>query len=267
MNKTVSILGCGWLGKALAHQLTDSGFTVKASRTSVFIDEKLIPFTIKVSPAGIQGENITEFFRADTLIISLTPGRTEEKNNEFILSVRQLIPFVKNIRQVIFISSTSVYPDINGEVSEEEIFLAEKGSGKTLTDSEQILMQANENTVVLRFGGLIGHDRLPGKFLSGKTNLKNGNAPVNLIHRDDACGVIKTIIEKNITGEIFNSCMNDHPLRKDFYTRAAQLSGLPVPEFDDNEVHKFKIVNSGKLQKIMGYRFIYNSPLDCLPGR
>ena len=51
------------------------------------------------------------------------------------------------------------------------------------------------NTTVIRFGGLIGYDRMPGKFLTGKKDLPNGDAPVNLIHRDDCVQIIYQIIK------------------------------------------------------------------------
>jgi hypothetical protein len=45
-------------------------------------------------------------------------------------------------------------------------------------------------TTVLRFGGLIGEDRNPFKFIAGRENMDNPDAPINLIHQADCIGII-----------------------------------------------------------------------------
>jgi nucleoside-diphosphate-sugar epimerase len=91
---------------------------------------------------------------------------------------------------VLFISSTSVYNDVDAFVTEETIARPATESGKQLLETEQLL-QSNINfkTTILRFGGLIGEDRHPVKFLAGRENLENPNAPINLIHQEDCIGI------------------------------------------------------------------------------
>jgi len=115
-------------------------------------------------------------------------------------------------------------------------------------------------TTVLRFAGLIGYDRMPGRFLSGKRDVKNGNAPVNLIHRDDCIQIIFEIIKQGVWGEILNGCCDKHPLRKEYYTRQAKIIGACLPTFDDSEVSNYKIISNKKLKKILNYRFKYPDP-------
>ena len=267
-NKTVSILGCGWLGKALAETLIKKNYTVKGSSTQTeklnsLQEAGIIPYQLKLTSEGLTGNNKDDFFQCDSLVISITPGRDEKTNHEFPEGIKHLYSVLskKNI-QTIFISSTSVYPDLNKEVNEEDAVNPEKNSGKVLLEAENILLQNPVNATCIRFGGLIGYDRMPAKFLAGKTNLKNGNAPVNLIHRDDCVSILELIIENGIKGEIFNACMEQHPLRKDFYTSAAKKAGLPVPQFSDDIDTKFKIVNSDKLKRMLHYQFKFNNPFE-----
>jgi len=57
--------------------------------------------------------------------------------------------------------------------------------------SEQLFHEnTNFQTTVIRLAGLIGPGRNPARFFAGKTNIPNGNAPVNLIHLDDCIGFI-----------------------------------------------------------------------------
>src|SRR5699024_3753113 len=93
-----------------------------------------------------------------------------------------------SIENIIFISSTSVYPPQSGIVAEVDA-VADKAASETgnalLKAENMLLEQSSFETLVLRFGGLYGYDRHPIHYLAGGTNLENGNAPVNLIHRDD----------------------------------------------------------------------------------
>lgn len=95
---------------------------------------------------------------------------------------------------------------------------------------------------------MIGSDRKPGRFFSGKKQLKNGDAPVNLIHRDDCIGIIQHVIENEIWGEVINACCPIHPTRKDFYKIAAKKDGFALPEFIDGKKN-YKIINCDKLKQ------------------
>lgn len=268
--KTISILGCGWLGKALAESLINKNYIVNGSVTKAEKLKdlqlfKIIPFQLKLSANGITGNGMEDFFNCDSLIISISPGRDENINNDFLEGIKNLMPVLKEkSRQIIFISSTSVYANLNREVKEEDAGISEKNSGTVLLKAENLLTQFPIDATCIRFGGLIGYDRMPAKFLAGKSNLKNGNAPVNLIHRDDCVSILELIIEKEIRNETFNACMDEHPLRREFYSIAAQKAGLPIPQFSDDFNVEFKIVNSEKLKKALGYTFKYGNPMEIL---
>ncbi len=144
---------------------------------------------------------------------------------------------------------------------EEDAISPEKLSGRALLSIERLLLDnKNFKTTVLRFGGLIGYDRKPGAFLSGRKGLTGGGSPVNLIHRDDCIGVIETILKKGVWEETFNACADIHPNRKDYYTEQAGIGGFDPPEFEESEKSAYKIVNSGKLKSLTAYDFKYPDP-------
>jgi len=117
-------------------------------------------------------------------------------------------------------------------------------------------------TTIIRFGGLIGADRNPARFLL-KSNSVIANVPVNLIHQDDCIGIITAIIKQELWGETFNACCQEHPLKKEFYGKAALISGLPVPVISDQN-GAYKIIDSSKLKRLSKYKFKYPSPMDYL---
>ena len=129
-------------------------------------------------------------------------------------------------------------------------------SGKQLLEAEKVLQNnSNFTTTVIRFGGLIGEDRHPIKFLAGKENLENPEAPINLIHQLDCIGIIEDVLEKNCFDKIFNAVAPFHPSRKVYYSKKAQELNLPLPKFDESKPSVGKIISSEKVSTVLGYAF------------
>jgi nucleoside-diphosphate-sugar epimerase len=267
--KTISILGCGWLGVPLAKHFLEKGIAVKGSVTSeeklgLLRDSGILPFRIVLSDTEVILDD-PDFFKCDVLVISIPPRRIADIEQVFPSQIRRLIPFIlkAGIQKVIFISSTSVYPDQNQLARENEILVPDKASGRALVEAENLLReQSGFKTTIVRFGGLIGDDRNPARFLL-KSTQAIANAPVNLIHQDDCIGIISAIVKQELWGETLNACCPEHPMKKDFYEKAAIQSGLPVPVISE-ELAAFKTIDSSKLIRLLNYQFIYSSPMDYL---
>ena len=107
-------------------------------------------------------------------------------------------------------------------------------------------------STIIRCGGLIGGERHPGKFLSGRTNLDGGNQPVNLIHLDDVVGFVKFVITQKLQQEVFNLVAPSHPSRRAYYQGFCQRRSLPLPEFTDSPVAG-KTISSKKVEKLYAF--------------
>ena len=274
MNRKISILGCGWLGLPLAKSLLSKGYEVKGSTTSeskldVLKNAGISPFQIQLEEHQIIG-NIEDFLKeTDVLVIDIPPGLRREvatsNGMTFVNKVKTLIPFIENsgIKKVIFVSSTSVYGDSFPivEITEETNPNPDTESGKQLVIAETLL-QSNLNfkTTVIRFGGLLGDDRHPIKFLAGRTNIENPEAPVNMIQREDCIGIIEKTLDlaQNDNWEwnqTFNAVAPQHPTRKAYYHKKAEIFNLPLPIFAEDSASKGKIISSKKVETILGYSF------------
>jgi len=263
--KQISILGCGWLGTPLATALIQKGFSVNGSTTSenkipILKNLDIFPYLITLSENGIDG-NIADFLKNSALLIIDIPPKLRGENKEsFVAKIEHLIPYIENsaVKCVIFISSTSVYGDKNAVVTEETNPNPETESGRQLVVSENMLQKNTKfQTTVLRFGGLIGGDRHPGKYLAGKKNLDNPTGPINLIHQVDCIGIIIKIIELGVWNEIFNAVAPDHPTREEYYIAKAILNNLPLPSFNHSNASVGKIVDSTKLLEKLNYHFTH----------
>ena len=265
----VSILGCGWLGMPLAKHLLNNGFRVKGSVTSpekltLLNESGISPYQIILSDSEASVDDET-FFETDVLIISVPPRRIEGIEQIYPAQVGFIIPYILKfgISKVIFISSTSVYPENYQTAKEDNLPAPDKESGKACLAAENLLKNLTDfQTTIIRFGGLIGADRNPARFLL-KSARPVANVPVNLIHQDDCIGVISSIIDQDLWGETLNASCPEHPLKKDFYGKAAEISGLPEPLITAF-AEEYKIVDSSKLQRLLKYKFKYSSPMDYL---
>lgn len=267
--KSVSICGCGWLGLPLGKYLVEKGFGVKGSTTGkekfdVLKDAGIQPFRISLDP-GFSGDDPASFFQSDVLVINVPPKRRPDIVHYHQQQMASLKEAVKTspVRHVLFISSTSVYASLNRDVKEEDAGNPESASGEALLGVEKMLLEEPSfSTTVLRFCGLMGYDRSPVKFLGRMATVSNANQPANLIHRDDCIGIIYEVIRQGVWGEVFNACSPGHPLRREYYARAAELSGLDLPPLEGEQGDApFKIIDSSRLEEVLGYRFRVPDPL------
>lgn len=268
--KQISILGCGWLGLPLAKSLIKDGFSVNGSTTSlekmdVLKDAGISAFQINVLEDAIEGKIASFLENSSVLIIDIPPKLRGNSNDTstalsktFVAKIQTLISYIEQstVKKILFVSSTSVYADDNSEVTENSQPQPETESGKQLLEAEfQLLNNTNFQTTVVRFGGLIGDDRHPIRFLSGKKNIENPNAPINLIHQSDCIGIIQTIIENDVWNEVFNAVSPHHPSRKEYYTQKALKLNLPLPEFDESKPSIGKLISSEKILQQLNYTF------------
>ncbi len=258
----ISILGCGWLGHPLAQQLIGNGYDVKGSATSpakalLLENDGIKAHTLMLNPT-IEGD-IASFLDAELLIIAIPPRAAKWGNNFHIAQMEALLPYLaqSKVQAIIYISSTSVYPDAQQLATEESPVITDS----PLVVVENLLKTLQKQLTIIRFGGLMGYDRIPAKYFSGKT-INTGEVPVNYIHRDDAIGAIRWIIEHHHWNETFNIVSPEHPIRKDVYSNNCKALGLTLPIFTETPQDlPYKIISPDYFIQKTGYRFMYENPL------
>jgi nucleoside-diphosphate-sugar epimerase len=270
---SLSILGCGWLGLPLGKHFSDNNYVVKGSTTNaeklpVLQQNGIEAFRIQLNPQVV-GENVDNFLNTETLLINIPPRISLQKVDAHLEQIKELMPYVKAyyVRNIIYISSTSVYPELNREVFEEDVTTPEQSASPTMVKAENFLKEFCEfwkiNLTILRCGGLMGYDRIPAKYFSGWKGLTTGDIQVNYVHRDDVIKVIETVIEDGIWNETFNIVSPIHPKRKEIYVKNCEELGFEMPEFvNQSEPQAFKIISPKKWLERSKYAFIYENPLD-----
>ena len=257
-------MGLGWLGKPLGEFLLKKGFELHGSTTTVEKAERLkkkginaYPFFLNPTP---EGEGGREIFDADVLIINIPPQLRSKSEDFHLLQIEALRRFVelRRIPKVIFISATSVYPDLNREAFESDILTSSTAGNRTLFEAENLLRKHKRYKLsVIRLGGLLGDDRIPGMYVSNKEGVV-GHAPVNYIHRQDAIRLIHWVIENGLWNQTFNGVAPFHPLRREVYEKNAKELGFAAPlSYEFPPIQPWKVVSSKKILET-GFTFIHH---------
>ena len=232
------------------------GNHVKASTTS----ESRLPelLSIKADPFIVDLERLSSylqtFLQANILIINI-PSKSIDGFIELLKEIEK-----SEVEKLLFVSSTSVYENKNKTISESD---GEESTLSPLLTIENLFRNSsNIKTTIVRFGGLIGYSRNPGKFFSKGKIVHNPDSYVNLIHRDDCIEIISQIIEQEVWGEVFNCCADTHPTKREFYTQAAKSKGFPVPLFDDSDYVSFKIISNHKVKHHLNCKFLHGDLMN-----
>jgi nucleoside-diphosphate-sugar epimerase len=258
-------MGCGWLGLSLANELIKDNYTVNGTTTTkeklqVLETHHINPFLITLSETAVLGSYSEFLTGSDTLIINIPPGLRKNPTKNHVAELRLLMHQIEAhaIKNVLYISSTSVFeneddiPVITAATTPN----ATSDSGKQLIEIEHMLQaNSNFNTTILRFGGLVGNERHPAKFLSGKTHVSDPEAPVNLIHKTDAIGIIMAILKNGLWNVVLNAAYPAHPNKKDYYIEQCERKNLTPPSFNGVEKSKGKIIESKLVVQLLSYTF------------
>jgi len=210
----VSILGCGWIGKALRDTLKKRDIKVNCLSKNI-------------------KENISKnFYRCDTLVIALPPSI-----NNYLNILEQNFKHLNknNIPQVVFLSSISFY------------------RGKSIVVmAEKLILKLHKDSVILRLGGLMGYDRIAGKYT---TNKKIINGYTNYIHKDDVVAIIYKIIELKLNNCIYDLVAPIQTTKEKIYNQNAIQFGFAKSIFEKRFESKLNLTPK-KLCEDLNYKFI-----------
>lgn len=251
--KKITILGAGWLGFELAKRFKSTYKITVSSRN----EEKLKMYEDEDFYSYILNENNLEFLDqlldTDYLFINFPPS----KFNDYLGFLNKIYSHnkIENIEKIIFISSTSIYPNIEGYFDEN--FEIKDSSSKIVFDAENLI--SNKSDVIFRVSGLVGENRIFGKRLSNKI-IEFPESLINFVHRNDVIDATKFIIENDLKG-IFNLCSSEHPSKKKLYTFNSVKYNFELPIFLNNKEFLNRLIDGSKIEKL-GFSYKYNNAFD-----
>jgi nucleoside-diphosphate-sugar epimerase len=268
MNKSsIGIIGCGWLGLPLGIKFVNMGWLVKGTTTrterrDILRNHGIEPHILNLPKAEIIEKDL---LNVENLILNIPPGRRDtDVIKNYSNSIYRLINSFKKenaIKKLVFVSSTSVYGKDTDIIDENSSCIPESNSGKSLVIAENAIRESGLPFIILRFGGLAGPNRHPGRFLAGRKDLDIGNQSVNFLHLVDAVNVIYYMVTHQIENETFNVVAPMHPTKKEFYAVMAESINLEPPTFVQSSDLKKCEVSVVKLLSQTEFKFTYQDPM------
>lgn len=269
MKKNVLILGCGYVGTALARLWqTHDDFCVTVTTTR---EERLPELRLLADQAiALHGDDPTglrsQLESTQILVISVGAKRGIPYTDTYLKTAETLrAALVGNtcVEQIIYTSSYAVYGDRQGAwVTEDMPAHPTNDNGEVLYQTEQILLslaQPQRPVCVLRLGGIYGPGRELNRIFqnaAGQTRPGDGSNPANWVHLDDIVGAIDFGVQHRLQG-LYN-LVDSQPMAikdlLDWVCDRHQLSPIHWdPSLPSSKSYNAKVSNQ-KLRDA-GYRF------------
>lgn len=223
MTDSVAILGCGYVGLELGRQLRDAGWDVVGVRRS---DDGLAA----VEAAGLSPVRADVTDRSslqsvpdvDAVVFTVSAGgrSPEAYRYAYVEGLRTTIDAFAAREsppdRLVYTSSTGVYGDHDGAwVDEETPPDPNTERGEVLLEAESVALEtsaaAGIDGIVVRFAGLYG----PGRYrLDRYLERPVTEGYLNLIHRDDAAGVIRFLLDEDVGRGETVLAVDDEPVSR-----------------------------------------------------
>lgn len=208
----ISVMGLGWFGLPLSLELKKLGYEVVGSTRTEEKKESIEVSGIHSFVLNYPTTPPRELLQSDCIVLNIPPFKEEL---EWFKSWK-----VTAETPIIFVSSISTQ---NNPTKENALLLLEQ---------EAWIQSHFKHFEILRFGGLIGNGRHPGKYLSGKKNLPDGDQRVRILYLEDAIKFTLNCLEKNFSNQVHTVLSDEHRTKREFYSDYCRQQGLPLPEFD-----------------------------------
>ncbi len=249
--ENVAIIGCGYVGTAVADYWQQQGHSITATTTS---RERLGVLQEIASRATVMRGNDLNAVQSvlqnqDTVVVSVAPTGDRLVNatvyeDTYLSTAKNLAQALRqtpSVKQLIYLSSYSVYGNRDGGWVDESSPVAPIGPrGEVLHEAEQILLQAESQRVcVLRLGGIYGPGReLIRSFgaLAGQTLPGRGDRFINWIHLDDIVWAIEFARLNRLQG-IYNLVDDSKLTVRELVDQVCVRYGLPKVTWDASKLN------------------------------
>jgi nucleoside-diphosphate-sugar epimerase len=235
----VLIAGCGYVGGRLAELLAGEGREVYGLKR----DPTRLPPGVHAVAADVSDPDTLTGLpgRFDALVYAVSPsGRAEEAYRAaYVEGLRNVLrALTSNGRtadaptRAILVSSTGVYGQTDGRwVDEDTPPEPSDSTGGILLEGERVAREAGGTGVVLRLGGIYGPGRTTTvrRVLDGEAGCPSPERYGNRIHRDDAAGALRHLLDLANPDPVYIGVDRDPAPLRDVYRWIAAEGGAPDP--------------------------------------
>ena len=242
----LAIIGCGYVGSAVARLWHQNGHEVTVTTTTQ--DKKYQLQAIADKVVVLTGNDLEKLkdVVADREVVLLSVGskqRTPETYRQAYLSTAQnTIAAIEGsqVKQLIYTSSYGILNHKDGDLIDETAKVDPKDEfGEILYQTEQTLLSVATDckTCILRLTGIYGPGRELIKIfrrVAGTTRPGEGERHTNWIHLEDIVRAIDFAREKQLQG-IYHLNSDEILKMKEFLERLFQAHNLPSVSWDSSQ--------------------------------
>jgi len=268
----VLVVGCGYVGSALAARLVGDGHEVFGLRRS----ESDLPAGVSLVRADVTD---TRTLRASlpasidqVFYTAAADGSSEAAYRAaYVDGLRNVVAATREAgalpRRLIVTTSTAVYAQDAGEwIDEESATEPTRFQGRILLESEAVAFGSGIPAVAVRFGGIYGpgRTRLIDQVRRSEASLPARATYTNRIHRDDCAGVLRHLMNVETPSRVYVGVDRDPADYREVVTWLADRLSAPAPRVEGAEAGtgaRGKRCRSDRLVA-SGYRFAYASFRD-----
>ncbi|MGB3201807.1 MAG: SDR family oxidoreductase [Nodosilinea sp.] len=261
-----AILGCGYVGKAVAHVWQGQGIKVTATTTSPDRVDALSQVAASVQVMnGSDREGIAALLQnQDILLICVGAGRQANYEETYLNTAKTVVASLTqapDLRQIIFTSTYSVYGNYEGAwVQEDDPAKPATDNGRIMAETEQTLLNARTNdraVCIFRLGGIYGPGRELAKIYSraaGQTRPGSGHEGSNWIHLGDIAGAIAFAQAHHLSG-LYNLVQDEIPTVRELIDRVCTANNLDPVQWDASQpsARPYNVRVSNQKLKAAGY--------------
>jgi nucleoside-diphosphate-sugar epimerase len=239
------IIGCGYVGKAVAQRWREQGLTVTVTTTT----PTRLPELASLSDQALllRGHDASALRAAlqdqQVVLLSIGAPNAQVYRETYLDTAKTLVQVLQpatSVRQIIYTGSYAVYGDRQGAwVSEETPVAPVNSNGEILAETEQVLLSASPTVrvCIFRLGGIYGPERELVKIFgraAGTTRPGDGSDASNWIHLDDIVGAIDFARIHQLQG-IYNLVQNQPTTTGELLTWICREHRLPPVTWDASQ--------------------------------
>ena len=241
------IIGCGYVGKALAEHWQGQDLTLTTTRLEKKNQLERLGNVVILNSAD---KKKMKAVLTGAMRVVVTVAPKDQNYSTYVETAQSVCQSISKKAHLVYTSSSSIYGECNGEWVTEDSPLKGK---RELIEAETLYEQLPHHTI-LRLAGIYGPGRELEGFAKRASGKELGDSYCNWIHLDDIVRAIDFVFKNKIEG-IFNLCEDEHPKRSELYNPIIQKLGLaPIRWVEGATLFGNKRVCNKKFRK---YQSIY----------
>lgn len=259
----VLVVGCGYAGSEIARLYVKEkqrvyGIIRRSERANELLEQGIQPVVCDLR----KPETLKEIPPAHFIVLSPAPYEhdTQDYRDIYLNGIKNFFDAIRSNPRpivVIYLSSTGVYSDREGDWVDERTLLKDASKkGQIMIEAERQVLASGYPAMIFRLAGIYGPARNRLEALrKGAIGFERLHHYVNLIHVEDIARGVFHLFKKGEPGEVYLGCDDCPVLRKDYFEWLLSAVGKPQT-LSVTEKVAGKRCNNKKI-KSLGFSFKY----------